>query len=60
MSWRDKPITDKQMNFIIEMNEHSEFPLPLFVGKTRGEASDYINANIKKSHECMDVYEMSH
>lgn len=46
--WRSEPITEKQKNLIHEMNECSEFPMPKFNGKTKGEASDYINANLKK------------
>lgn len=52
--WRILPITDKQKKLIDEMNEFSVFPLPKFTGKTRGEASDYIDANIAKSHEGFD------
>jgi len=51
MSWRDEPITEKQKQLIMEMNEFSEFPLPAFSGTTKGEASDYINKNLKQAHE---------
>lgn len=50
-SWRDDPVTEKQLNLIIEMNEFSEWPLPAFTGTTKGEACDYINKWIGKSHE---------
>lgn len=60
MEWRNEPMTAKQRDLIAEMNEMSQFPLPKFEGTTKGEASDYINANLKKSFECMDLYEMSH
>lgn len=43
MSWRDKPITEKQKDCIAEMQEFSHYPIPLFTGTTRGEASDYID-----------------
>lgn len=43
MRWRDKPITEKQKNCIAEMQEFSHYPIPLFTGTTRGEASDYID-----------------
>ena len=46
MSWRDEPMTEKQREWILEMQEHSEHPLPPFKGITKGEASDYINKNI--------------
>lgn len=59
-TWRDDPVTEKQRKLIFELCEFSEFPLPPFTGKTKGEASDWIDANIKKAHECMDLYEMSH
>lgn len=55
--WRNDPVTDKQKRLIAEMNEFSEFPLPPFTGKTKGEASDYISANLSKSHEKFDLYE---
>ena len=33
------------------MNEYSEYPLPPFIGTTRGQASDYINKYSKMAHE---------
>lgn len=51
MKWRDEPITEKQAALIAEMNEFSEYPLPRFTGKTKGEASDWIDKNIRLAHE---------
>lgn len=59
-NWRNEPATEKQLNLIIEMNEFSQFPLPKFEGIIKGEAYDYIQANLQKSHECMDLYDISH
>lgn len=59
MSWRDDPITDKQLELIRNMDDFSEWPLPPFTGTTKGEASDYIDKWIGKAHEtildCWDV-----
>lgn len=41
--WRNEPITQKQKDYILEIQEMSDFYLPEFYGKTKGEASDYIN-----------------
>ena len=54
MNWRKEPITDKQRKLIEEMQEFSCYPLPLFTGTTKGEASDYIDAHAKLAFE--DVY----
>ena len=43
MSWRDDPITEKQREFIEEAMEFSVYPIPAFKGKTKGEASDWID-----------------
>lgn len=51
MSWRDKPITEKQKDCIAEMQEFSCYPIPLFTGTTRGEASDYIDKYGKLAYE---------
>ena len=56
-TWRDDPITAKQAQLIQEMNEFSEFPLPRFTGTTKGEACDYINANLNRAHEGFDPNE---
>ena len=60
MNWRDEPVTEKQRRLIAEMQEFSEFPLPAFNGRTKGEASDWIDQNMRKAHETMDRYESSH
>ena len=58
MSWRNDPVTEKQLKMITDMIEFSEFPLPKFTGKTKGEASDYINKWLSKSHESLlDIYD---
>lgn len=51
MDWKDKEITKKQMDYIIRINEFSEYSLPQFKGKTRGKASNYINKYSKLVHE---------
>lgn len=50
-SWRNKGVTEKQKQYILEMNEFSEYQLPVFDGATRGEASDYIDKWSKLAHE---------
>lgn len=50
-NWRSDPVTKKQKVYIEEMQEFSEFPLPPFTGKTKGEAADYIDRYIKTAHE---------
>lgn len=42
MDWRNDPITKKQKEYIEEMQEKCELPLPEFNGTTKVEASDYI------------------
>ena len=49
MNWRDKQPTEKQIELIKEM--HSYCRIPDFEGKTRGEASDYID-------KYMDIYKL--
>ena len=51
MNWRDKPITDKQMELINDMMEFTAYPIPKFVGITRGEAADYIDEYGELAHE---------
>lgn len=51
MDWRDKPITDKQAEYISDMMEFSAYPIPPFNGDTRGEAADYIDRYGKLAHE---------
>lgn len=49
--WRSDPATEKQIAYIEEMQEFSEIPLPLFTGKTKGDAADYIDKYIKIAHQ---------
>ena len=44
-------ITDKQKQYIQEMHEFSEYPLPTFVGTTKEEAAEYIDRYSKLAHE---------
>lgn len=44
-------ITDKQKQYIQEMHEFSEYPLPAFVGTTKEEAAEYIDRYSKLAHE---------
>ena len=49
--WRiDKP-TQKQLDYIRDLNEFSDYPLPPFKGNTKGEAADYIERYAKIAHE---------
>lgn len=50
-NWRNEEITENQKRYIEEMNEFSEYPLPVFDGTTKGEASDYIDKWSKLAHE---------
>ena len=50
-NWRDFEITEKQKQFIEELQEFSDYPLPEFKGTTKGEASDYIEKWGKLAHE---------
>lgn len=52
--WRDEPATRKQLAYIQDMHEFSDFPIPAFTGNTKGEASDYINRWSKRAHEAFD------
>lgn len=45
--WRSDPITDKQIERIIKMQEASR--LPVFRGRTKGEAADYIEMHDKEA-----------
>lgn len=51
MSWHELPVTQAQLQYIEELQDMSEYPLPQFLGTTRGEASDYIEAWVKVAHE---------
>lgn len=57
MNWQNDTVTEKQINYIKEMNEFSDFPIPKFTGKTKGEASDYIDRYQKLAHERFDQNE---
>ncbi len=52
--WVDCPVSEAQLNYIREMQEMSEYPLPPFTGKTRGEASDYIDKWRRLAYERID------
>ena len=61
-SWRELPPTEKQLQLIEELKEQSCYE---FNGKTRGEASDYIDialTEIYAANECslemhgLDIY----
>lgn len=49
--WRDEAVTEKQIAYIRDMQEFSAYPIPVFTGTTKGEASDYINKYRKLAHE---------
>ena len=49
--WTNEPATEKQLAYIREMQEFSEFPLPPFTGTTKGEAAKYIDEHIHTAHE---------
>ena len=50
-SWRNDPLTEKQKECITYMLEFSDYPIPRFTGKTKGEASDYIDKYGELAHE---------
>ena len=50
-AWRLRPITEKQKECIADMQEYSQYPIPVFTGTTRGEASDYIEKWGELAHE---------
>lgn len=50
-SWMDEPATEKQLEYIRDMQEFSCYPLPEFVGRTKKEARDYIDKWHKLAHE---------
>ncbi len=58
MSWRNDPITEKQLNYIVQMQEdagmNGAIPLPPFTGKTKGEASAYIEQNKNRQFRSFD------
>ena len=49
--WKNEPATQKQLDYIAEMQEFSEFGLPKFTGTTKGDAAAYIDAYNKRAHE---------
>lgn len=49
-TWRDEPATEKQISYCHELSEHSPYNIPQFTGKTKGEASDYIDKYSKDAH----------
>lgn len=52
--------TEKQLRYIAELQEFSEYPLPAFTGTTKKEASDYIDKWAKLAHRTLvDAYEES-
>ena len=53
MSWRDDPASEKQLKFIEAIQENSEYNPPPFKGKTKGEASDWIDKHAKLAHESL-------
>ena len=61
MNWRDDKATEKQLRYIAEMQEFSEYELPDFTGTTKGEAADYIDKWNKVAHETLvESYEVTH
>ena len=53
--WRSDPVTNKQMNYIMELYEHDEFRrIPKFTGTTKGEASDFIDKYAHFAYESFD------
>ena len=57
-NWRNDPITQKQMDLIMEMQEtagmNGAIELPAFKGKTKGEACDWISKNMGKQYQTFD------
>ncbi len=58
MNWRDKKPTEKQLKEIAYIETYSDYDQPMFNGKTRGEASDYIDKYGKFAHE--DIWSITH
>lgn len=58
MDWRSKEPTEKQLVYIRDMMEFSPYPLPMFEGKTRGEAADYIDQHRKLA--CQNEWAIEH
>ena len=56
MSWRNDPITDKQRAMMASMRENAAINgamLSFFDGTTKGEASDWISANISEQYRSL-------
>lgn len=56
--WQDEPITEKQRQYIAEMEEFSIFGLPHFEGKTKGDAAEYIDKYRELAHK--DLWATEH
>ena len=55
-NWRSDPATEKQLAYIQEMQDFSDFHIPQFTGSTKGEASDYIDRWSETAHEAFDCH----
>lgn len=49
-NWRNEPATEKQLEYIAYIQEFAYIDVPLFNGKTKGEASDYIDKYREYAH----------
>lgn len=49
--WPEDRVTEKQLAYIEELQEFSEYPLPPFTGETKQEAKEYIDKYWKLAHE---------
>lgn len=54
--WRNDKATEKQLQYIAEMHEFSDYPLPEFEGHTKGEAAEYIDKWSKLAHSRVDKW----
>lgn len=54
-AWTNRP-TEKQLQYIQELQEFSDYPLPPFTGTTKQEASDYIDEWTTLAHERTDKF----
>lgn len=57
-NWRDEPITEKQLQYIYDIQEFSIIDLPYFNGTTKGEACDYIEKY--REFACMNPWAIEH
>ena len=46
-----EPMTEKQKQYIQEMQEHSIYSIPYFEGATKEEATEYIRKYAHLTHE---------